>query len=177
MALNYTKSQKCRGWKGPLKTRVQPPCQSRLSTASHTGRCPDRSWTSSEKRLHIQFGQPVPVLCHPHSKEVPPCVSMELPLKRVCPNELGNLDKQLQEFRLSLIFCRLTNPRSLSLSSFSRCCKPCIIFGALCWTPPRRVLSFLNWRAPNRTQHSRFGLTRAEERGRFTSLTLLALLF
>ena len=41
---------------------------------------------------------------------------------------------------------------------------------ALCWTLSSSSSSFLNWGAQNWTQHCRWGLTRAEQRGRRTSL-------
>jgi len=37
------------------------------------------------RRLHNQSGQPVPVLCHPHSKKVLPRVCMELPVLQSVP--------------------------------------------------------------------------------------------
>ena len=47
----------------------------------------------------------------------------------------------------------------------------------LCGPPPRRSLSFWNWGAQNWTQYTQYGLTRAEQRARITSLSLLAALF
>jgi len=55
------------------------------------------------------------------------------------------------------------------LEKFGIC--PLIFFVALLWTLSS---TFLNWEAQNWMQYSRWGLTRAEERGRRTSLLLNA---
>jgi len=47
-------------------------------------------------------------------------------------------------------------PRSLSLSSYRRCSRPCIIFVALHWTPFGRFLSFWNCGAQNQTRYSKY---------------------
>jgi len=70
---------------------------------------------------------------------------------------------------------RLNNPNSLSLSSEERCSSPLIVFVVLLWTRSNSSTFFLcclqSW-----TQDSRWGLTRAEQRGRITSVDLLATL-
>ncbi|KAK4832342.1 hypothetical protein QYF61_021871 [Mycteria americana] len=61
-----------------------------------------------------------------------------------------------------LLFSRLNNPRSLSLSAQERCSKPfIIIFMALYWTHSSMSMSRLYCGAQNWTQHSRCGLTSA----------------
>ncbi|KAK4827490.1 hypothetical protein QYF61_018790 [Mycteria americana] len=62
----------------------------------------------------------------------------------------------------SLLFSRLNNPNSLSLSSQERCSSPRIIFVALLWTCSNRSMSFLCWGPQSRMQYSRRGLTRVE---------------
>ncbi|XP_068782109.1 uncharacterized protein [Struthio camelus] len=62
------------------------------------------------------------------------------------------------------------------LSSCDRCSSPLIILVALRWTLSSRAMSLLHWGAQHWTQDSRCGLIRAEERGRITSLDLLATL-
>jgi len=52
-----------------------------------------------------------------------------------------------------------------------------MILVALHWTLCRSSLSFVNWGAQNWTQYSRYGLSRTKQRGRITSLRLLATLF
>ena len=52
-----------------------------------------------------------------------------------------------------------------------------IILVALCWTLSSIHMFLFYWGLPNRTQCSRCGLTRAEKRGRITSLDLSATLF
>ena len=37
------------------------------------------------RRLYKTSGHPIPVLCHPHSKEVPPHVQTELPMLQFVP--------------------------------------------------------------------------------------------
>jgi len=52
-----------------------------------------------------------------------------------------------------------------------------IILVALLWTLSSSSSSCLNWGAQNWTQYSRWGLTRAEQRGRRNSLDLPVTLF
>jgi len=52
-----------------------------------------------------------------------------------------------------------------------------MILVALHWTLCRSSLSFVNWGAQNWTQNSSYGLSRTKQRGRITSLRLLATLF
>jgi len=56
-------------------------------------------------------------------------------------------------------------------------CRRLMVFVAHSWTPSGRSLTFLNWGAQNDTLYSRCGLSRAEKRGRITSLDLLVTLF
>ena len=67
----------------------------------------------------------------------------------------------------SLLFCSLNSPSPLSLSSLERCSSP-LICGF------NRSTSFLCWGPQTWMQHSRWGLTRAEQRGTIPSLDLLA---
>lgn len=53
---------------------------------------------------------------------------------------------------------------------------PFIIFVALLWTYSNRSMSFLCWGPQNWVQHSRWGLTRAEQRDSIPSFPLLAVL-
>jgi len=76
----------------------------------------------------------------------------------------------------SLLFSRLNSPNSLSLSSQERCSSPHIIFVALLCTRSNRSMSFLCRRLQSWMQDCRWGLTRAEQRGRTPSLDLLAML-
>ncbi|KAK4831337.1 hypothetical protein QYF61_017468 [Mycteria americana] len=77
----------------------------------------------------------------------------------------------------SLIFSRLNNPNSLSLSAQERCSSPLIIFVALLWTHSNRPMSFLCWGPQSGMQYSvGWGLMRAGYRGRITSLDLLVTL-
>jgi len=108
---------------------------------------------------------PCPVAVHcqeePGPNDSTPCRYLQTVLR--CP--------------LSPLFLKLNSPRALSLPSFRRCSNPFIIFVALCWTLSRRSLSPLNCGAQNWTQCSRCGLKGAQQRGRITSLALLATLF
>ena len=74
----------------------------------------------------------------------------------------------------SLLFSRLNEPSSLSLPSQGRCSSPLIIFVAFLWTLSNSSTSFLCWGPHTWTQSSRWGLTRAKQRGTITSLSLLA---
>ena len=65
---------------------------------------------------------------------------------------------------------------SLSLSSQERCSSHISIFVALLWTHSRSSLSLLSCGAQNWAQNSRCDLSRAEQRGRITSLHLLPVL-
>ncbi|KAK4832076.1 hypothetical protein QYF61_020632 [Mycteria americana] len=76
----------------------------------------------------------------------------------------------------SLLFSRLNNPSSLSLSSQERCSISLIIFVALLWTCSNRSMSFLCRGLQSWTQYWRWGLTRVGCRDRITSLDLLATL-
>ena len=58
----------------------------------------------------------------------------------------------------------------------TRCSSPLIIFLALLWICSSMSMSFLCWGPQSWTQYSRWGLTRAERRGRITSHDLLAML-
>jgi len=75
----------------------------------------------------------------------------------------------------SLLCCRLNSPSSLSLSSQERCCSPFIISVARFWTLSSMSMSLLCWGAQNWTQRSRCNLTSAEQKGRLTSLLLMAM--
>lgn len=77
---------------------------------------------------------------------------------------------------LSLLCSRLGAPTSLSLSSYKWCFSLFIIFMALCWTLFSIPRCLLFQGAQNQTQHSRCGLTNAQQRGRSTSLNPLAIL-
>jgi len=55
------------GTSGDHQVQHQHPCWSRFPTADHTQKFPHRSWISLEE-TPPPLWQPVPVLCHPHSK-------------------------------------------------------------------------------------------------------------
>ena len=74
-------------------------------------------------------------------------------------------------------FSKLNKPSSLNLSSQERCFSPLIILVALIWTHSKSSVPFLYWEPQAWTQYSRWGLTRAEQRGTITSLTPLPLFF
>ena len=76
----------------------------------------------------------------------------------------------------SLLFSRLISPNSLSLSSEERGSSPLIIFMASSGPAPTSPCLFLCWGLQSWTQDSGWGVTRAEQRGRILSLTLLATL-
>ena len=133
------------------------------------------------RRIHNLCGQPVPGLHDAQSEEFLPHVQMELPMLQFVPvapyPSLGTIEKSLAPSSwhpplrylkafirspLSLLFCRLNKPSSLSLSSQERCFGPLIIFVALRWTLSSSYSSFLNWGAQKWTQYSRWVLTRAE---------------
>lgn len=135
MASNYTKSQNCRLEKTTTDHRVQLPYQSRFYIVNHTGRCLERSWVSSEKRFHILFGQPIPILYRSHSKEFPSCISMELPLKRVCPNQLGSPNLEEEYLPHSMPIFIFTNKTSILLTILNRAFPPPLI-GSL-FSPPK----------------------------------------
>ena len=73
------------------------PCWSRFSTVDWTGKNPGGFWISPKRRLSSPLGQPVPVLCHPHSKEVLPHIQTELPVFQFVPlvHTLGTTKKSL----------------------------------------------------------------------------------
>lgn len=64
-----------------------------------------------------------------------------------------------------------------SLSSYSKCSSPLIIFVALYWTCSSNSRSFLCREALKEMQHSRSSLSSTEQRCRITSLNLLATVF
>ena len=74
------------------------------------------------------------------------------------------------------LFSRLNSPSSLSLPSQERCSSPLIIFMVLLWPHSDRSMSVLCWGLQSCMQDSRWGLTRAEQRGRIPCLNLLATL-
>ena len=82
----------------------------------------------------------------------------------------------VEALKKALLLSRLNKPSSLSLSSQERCSSHLLILVALRWTLSSSSSSFLKWGAQNWTQCSRWGLTRAVQRGRRTSLNLLATL-
>jgi len=49
------------------------------------GPCPDGFGSSPWRRLQSKSGQPVPVPCHPHNKEVLPDVQREPPVFQFMP--------------------------------------------------------------------------------------------
>lgn len=73
---------------------------------------------------------------------------------------------------LSLCFSRLNNPSSFSLYLYARCSSFLIVFIALHWTHSSKCLSLLHWEArPGPARQ--VCLTRAEWRGRTTSLLVM----
>lgn len=69
-----------RGWRGPLEIRWSNPLLQQVPTADCTGKCPqvgfDYLW---RRRPRSPSGQPVQLLCHPHSKKKFSLVCIELP--------------------------------------------------------------------------------------------------
>ena len=92
-----TVSQSCRGWRRPLEI-IQFNCSAKAGTLQYLEQKSIQMGPEylQRKRLHSLSGQPVPVPCHSHSKEVLPvfaccplfhhCTS----LKRVCPYRLDS---------------------------------------------------------------------------------------
>jgi len=74
----------------------------------------------------------------------------------------------------SLLFSRLNNPTSFSLSSQERCFGSWIIFVALLWVHFKNSTSFLCWGPQVWMQYSSWGFMSVEWRGTITSLALLA---
>lgn len=66
-------SQNGWGWQGPLGPSVPTLAQAGTPRVGCQGTHPSSFWRSP-RRLHIFSGQPVPMLCHQHSKEVLPGV-------------------------------------------------------------------------------------------------------
>ena len=62
----------------------------------------------------------------------------------------------------SLLFSRLNNANSLSLSAEESRCSPLTIFVALLWTRSNSSMSFLGWGPQSWTQYCRWGVRRAE---------------
>lgn len=75
--------------------------------------------------------------------------------------------------------CFVLPPNSVTLSSWEKYSSPLIIFLALLWTRSNRwsSTSFLCCRSQSWMPYSGWGLTRAELRGRITSLFLLPTMF
>ena len=63
----------------------QHPAKAGSPRAGCTGPCPGGFWISREKETYYAFRQPVPVLCHPQSKDVFPHVQVELPMLLFVP--------------------------------------------------------------------------------------------
>lgn len=81
------------------------------------------------------------------------------PLRRVWPCRLYHHPHQvlihIDKVSLSVLFPRLNNPSSISLSLYIRCSNPLIFFMALCWTPSNMSMSLLFWLAQHWTQDFR----------------------
>uniref|UniRef100_A0A8C3JB82 Symplekin n=1 Tax=Calidris pygmaea TaxID=425635 RepID=A0A8C3JB82_9CHAR len=192
----FTESGNCQSWKGPSRDHpVQLPGQSRAaqstslrsiqvgledlqiwdSTPSLGSLC-QGSVTLTPKKffLRLEWNFPWSSLC-----PLPLVLSLGTTEKSPAPSSFNPPFRSLSAFRrspLSLLLSRLKSPSSLSLSSSGRCSNPLIIFDALRWTLSSSSLSLLNWGAQNWSQCSNGGLPSAEQRGRMTSLHLLATL-
>ncbi|KAK4821027.1 hypothetical protein QYF61_012113 [Mycteria americana] len=95
-------------------------------------------------------GQPVPF------KAITPRPITTCPCKESLSSLLGGPFRYCKAARRcphSLLFRRLNNPSSPSLSSQERCSSPLIIFMALLWTCSNRSMSFLCWGPQSWTQY------------------------
>ena len=81
------------------------------------------------RRHHSLSGQPIPVLCHPHSTEVPPHSEPECPVLQFVP------------------------------TASEWCSSPLILPVALLWTRCSSSMSLSHWGAQRWAQDSRYGLT------------------
>ena len=187
-----TKSRNSWGWKVPLEVIWStPPAQAVLSRASHPGPRSGGFWTDGNSTDSLgnlclcsvtltvksvswcSNTSPVfhfvPTAIGPvtgHQWKEPGSISLHLLSRYLC---------MLIRSSPSLFCSRLNNPSSLSLSSWDRCSSPFITSVAHRWTLSSMSMSLLCWGAQNRTQHSRCNLTSAEQKGRLTSLLLLAI--
>ena len=146
-------------------------------------------------RFHSLSGQPLAVLWHPHTRKVVPSVQTQFPLFSLVPAASRPTTGQHRRGPGAILFTpypqlffstdkippislrssRLHRPSSPSLSSQQRCSSPFLILVALCCTHSTSFIYLVLYcGAPNCTQHTRAGFSRAEERGRITSLDLLA---
>jgi len=86
VSISITESQRGTGWNGPLRiSQSNPPAKAGLPTAGCTGPCPHGFGVSPEKETPQPLVQPVPVLCHPESKEILPHVQMKLLMPHFVP--------------------------------------------------------------------------------------------
>lgn len=67
----FRDSQHGWGWQGPLGPPAPTSASAEPSRARWPGPHPSCFWKSSRRRIHSLSGEPVPVLWHPHSTEVP----------------------------------------------------------------------------------------------------------
>ncbi|KAK4816023.1 hypothetical protein QYF61_011013 [Mycteria americana] len=97
--------------------------------------------------LLLSFNQSSPVSrMHKHTQEHNSCSDkLDMVYNRTCPAPLAPFKYWKAAIRSppSLLFSRLNNPNSLSLSSQERCSSPRIIFVALLWTCSNSSMSFL----------------------------------
>jgi len=85
--------------------------------------------------------------------------------------------KDSSKASLEPLLLQSEHPSSLNLSSQERCSSPLTIFVALLRTCFSRCMSCArDWGPQSWIQDSRWGLTRAEQRGRIASIDLLATL-
>lgn len=77
---------------------------------------------------------------------------------------------------LILLYSRLKNISSFSLSLQNRCFNLLIIFMVFQWTLSSMFMPLLYWGAQNWTYHSKCGITSSEQREKILSLDLLAVL-
>jgi len=145
----------------------RPPCPNLPAKVSCLWQVAQESVQVSSKyhqrrQLHNLSGQPVPMLCHPHSKEAFSC-SYETSCVPVCVHyPLFCCCAPLKRAWLPLsVSSQLNRPRSLSCSSKGRCSRSPIIFVALHYALSRSSLSFLNGEAQNWTHYSICDLTRS----------------
>ena len=172
-----TESQNGWGWKGHLEIIFSNlPSQAGSPIEGCSGPRSGNFWYLQGWTLHNLPGQFVPVLSHPHSKNVSWCAEGTSCVSLCLVLSLGMTGKSLARSSLHppfrflrtliksflILFSRLNSPSSLSLSSYQRCSSPFVLFLDFHWTLCSISMSLLYWWDQNRTQHSSCGLTRAE---------------
>ena len=132
------------------------------------------------------------MFCHPHNKEVFPHTQMELPVFQFGPVVFYSVSGHHRKesgctlrtacFNIFAHINKISSQSSLLQAEDFQVSHPFLIKKILqapkhLRGPSRSALSFLNWETKIWKQHSQWGLTRAESRGRITSLDVLTILF